>query len=260
MTALLNRGRRGEALTDLDVIDLHGHLGRYQFAIPDHSPAGLVAVMDRVGVRTIVCAAMGCIPGRARPGNDEVLAAMRAHPGRIEGYVTVPPAGTEQVAGEVSRRLEEGFVGIKLHNANEFAYTDEAYAPALAAADERRMPVLLHTWGNDEEFEQVRKLAADYPHAALLLAHAGAEKPGEYVRLARDFENVYLDTSLSAAPRGLVARLAGEAGADKVVYGSDAIFLDMTQQIGKVLGANISDDDKRKVLSENAKRLLERIR
>jgi predicted TIM-barrel fold metal-dependent hydrolase len=260
MKSLLERGRRGEMLADLNVIDVHGHLGRYHFAIPDLSPAGLIADMDRIGVRTILCSHLSCISGEVERGNQEVLDAMRTYPGRIEGYVTLCPDDEERARAETQRRLGEGFIGVKLHNANGVSYTHKAYAHALAAANERRMPVLLHTWGGDEEFAQVRELAAEYPDASVLLAHAGNTRPEEYVRIAREFENLYLDPCASRAPRGLVEQLVEEAGVDKVLWGSDAIFLSMAQQIGRVLGAKISDDDKRQVLSENPQKLLDRIR
>lgn len=260
MSSLLERARRGEPLADVGIIDAHGHLGRYRFAIPEPTPAALVATMDRIGVRTIICSHMSCMQGDVRRGNGEVLAAMRAHPGRIEGYVTLWPGDAEQVKAETERCLAEGFTGVKLHTSSGFAYTDPAYAPALAIAAERRLPVLFHTWADEQAFAQLRTLAAEYPGAPLLLAHAGGGKPDEYVRIAREFENVYLDPCMSLAPRGLIERLVTEAGAEKVVWGSDAIFLNMAQQIGRVLGAKISEQDKRKVLSENARKLLNGIR
>ena len=88
----------------------------------------------------------------------------------------------------------------------------------------------------------------------------GAEKPERYVQAARDFENVYLDPSFSLAPRGMIEHLVAEAGVANVVWGSDATFLSMAQQIGRVVGAKISDQDKRKLLSGNARRLLGGIR
>ncbi|KKK81824.1 hypothetical protein LCGC14_2809560, partial [marine sediment metagenome] len=203
MTSMLQRARGGETLTDLDIIDMHGHLGRYQFNIPDPSPAALVAVMDRIGVRMIVCSHMSCLQGGVERGNQAVLEAIRAHPGRIAGYVTLWPSSADDVRAEAQRRLAEGFIGVKLHNINGFAYTDPAYAPALGMANERRMPLLLHTWGKDEEFEQVETLVREYPEISILLAHAGASSAARAVRTARELDNVYLDPSYSLAPRGL---------------------------------------------------------
>ena len=69
-----------------------------------------------------------------------------------------------------------------------------------------------------------------------------------------------LGTSFSLAPRGVVERLVAEAGAENVVWGSDATFLSMTQQIGRALGARISEQEKRQILSLNARKLLDGIR
>ncbi len=260
MSELLARARRGEPLTGADIIDMHGHLGRWQFAIPDTSAEGLVATMDRLGVRTVVCSHMSCMHGRVARGNRAVARAVRDHPGRIEGYATLWPSSPGDVRTEALRCFEAGFVGVKLHNINGFDYTDEAYAPALAEADARRMPVLLHTWGKQEEFRQVRQLSETYPQTSILLAHAAASSKDEYVRVARDCPNVYLDTCLSAAPRGLIAELAAGAGAGKLVWGSDAVFLSMPQQLGRVLAADIAEPDRLAILSGNARRILGRVR
>jgi len=260
MSSLLERSRRGESLADLDIVDLHGHLGRPRFGAADLSPQSLVAAMDRIGVRTILCSHMHCLCAGASVANEEVLAAARRHPGRILGYVRLWPTGPDQVRAETEKYLGQGFVGVKLHNVNGFPYTDPAYVPALEMANQRRMPVLLHTWGQETEFEQVRLLAEQYPDVSLVLAHSGASgKAAEYCRLARDHENVYLDLCMSLAPRGLVERFVKEAGIERVVWGSDALFISMTHQIGKVLGAHLSDEQKRAILSTNARRILGRV-
>jgi predicted TIM-barrel fold metal-dependent hydrolase len=260
MKSLLDRARDGESLADLDIVDLHGHLGTVGFAIPDSSAAALVEVMDAVGVAQIACSTMSAWSPAAAAGNDEVLAAMRDFPGRILGYVAVWPADAAAVREEVEKRLAQGFTGIKLHNANGFEYDDPAYEPAFAIAHERRLPVLLHTWGEEKTFRAVRPLAEKYPDAALILAHAGAADEAGYAQIARDCPGVWLDPTLSAAPRGLFARFAEAVGADRIVWGSDAIFLSLTQQVGRVLGAKLADEDKQKILSGNARRILGRIR
>jgi len=239
---------------------MHGHLGPWSFAIPDLSPAGLLATMDRIGVARILVSHTSCISGDVSYGNDVVAAAIAEHPGRIEGYVALFPADAEFVAAETARCLDAGFIGLKLHNCNGFPYTDPAYAPALAVANERRLPVLLHTWGRAEEFRAVRALTEKYADIAWLLAHSGCVNADEYGRIGRECPNVYLDLAYSAAPRGLVKTLVDSAGAEKVIWGSDALFLCMPQQIGRVLGAEIGEEDKLKVLSGNARGILDRVR
>ncbi|MBT4818612.1 MAG: amidohydrolase, partial [Lentisphaerae bacterium] len=259
METLLETARQGLPLMNSAVLDLHGHFGRYAQAIPDLTAKGLVGVLDRVGVKSIVVSHMQCISWHASEGNDEVLEATRAHPGRILGYALAFPVFSAAARHELERRLGEGFVGLKLHNSNGIPYNHPGYADALALANERRLPVLLHTWGTQQDFEIVRELAGRYPDCAFLMAHAGAgDGAKRCIQLAGEFEHVYLDTAFSAGPRGLVEELVAGAGAGKVVFGSDCYFFSLTQQIGKVVGSRISDEEKRCILAGNAEAILRR--
>jgi predicted TIM-barrel fold metal-dependent hydrolase len=261
MTDLLECGRTGQRVPIPGIIDMHGHLGRFAYAVPKLEARSIVAVMDRIGVEAMVCSHVECCLG-VDPvrGNDEVLAAARAFPGRVLGYVGVWPCGEGHVRAEVERCLHAGFVGVKVHCEQGFPYTYPAYTPAYQAAHERRLPVLLHTWGGAKEFTEIAELAGRYPEASFLLAHAGSRNEGEYLRMAREHPNVFLDTALSFSPRGCVARLVAGAGLEKVVWGSDVYCFSQTQQIGKVLGARISDEAKTQILAGNARRLLDRRR
>src|SRR5574340_93638 len=127
MKELLAAGRAGDKLPLPEIIDMHGHLGRYAFHIPDVGPESMVAVMDRVGIRRVVCSHMQTVGSGAVRGNNEMLAAMRAFPGRILGYVTVWPWGEAEVRAEVERCLAAGFVGVKVHNSQGFPYTHPSY-------------------------------------------------------------------------------------------------------------------------------------
>jgi predicted TIM-barrel fold metal-dependent hydrolase len=193
-------------------------------------------------------------------GNDETLEAMRASPGRFLGYVVVWPSSAEAVEKEVRRRLGEGFSGIKLHNTNGFPYSEPAYVPALEIANERSLPVLLHTWGEAEVFAQVRGFSEKYPHANFLLGHSGIVKMAEYGKIARELPNVFLETCSSLFPYGGIDRLVEGAGAERIVWGSDCNFINIAHQVGKVLGARCDDAIKRQVLSGNARRILGAIR
>jgi predicted TIM-barrel fold metal-dependent hydrolase len=54
-----------------------------------------------------------------------------------------------------------------------------------------------------------------------------------------------------------VAQAVREGGAAKVLYGSNMPFNDPAFEMAKIQYANLSDTDKRLVLGENAKELLE---
>ena len=256
MNTLLASGREGRPISGIEMIDMHGHFGRIGHAVPDLSPAGIVDVLDRLGVRSIICSHMCCMSHEARHGNRELLSAMQAYPGRILGYISLWPWSAEEVRAEVEWGLQAGFSGIKMHNVNGFPYTDDALVPAYQLAEEHRLPILFHTWGAAAEFAEMRELARQYPNTPLLLAHAGTGDLSLYLNLARDHANIYLELAFSLSPRGLVEQLVREVGAEKIVWGSDAYFFNQAQQIGKVLGAKIDDEAKTKILSGNALRIL----
>ena len=256
MANLLERARNGDCLADVGIIDLHGHIGPYTFAIPDLANEGLIAVMNRLGVAQIAVSDMTAWSTDIEYGNERVLTAIRAFPDRILGYVGIWPSDHALVRNQVSYWLNQGFFGLKLHNSNGFSYMDEAYQPAYAVANERGLPMLFHTWGGEAEFTAIAQIAERYPQTSILLAHSGSANEAGYLALARKHPNVYLDLAFSASPRGLVKRLVEAVGAERITFGSDCYFFSLTQQIGKVLGADISDQDKIRILSTNARNII----
>lgn len=260
MNTLLDKGRAGAPLGITPCIDMHGHIGRYMFAVPDIRPESLIETMDRIGVQTIFISHITCLNYEVRWGNDVVADVRRACPGRFEGYIALWPDSQESVRTEVARCLASGFGGIKLHKPDMARYADAAYRPAWEAAQERRLPVLLHTWGDEPVMSDVKSLAGEYPDANIILGHSGATNVEKYIALANNCPHIYLDLALSAGPRGLVERFVASVPPDKILYGSDASFMSMCQQVGKVLGARISEEMKLRILGQNAASVLARRR
>jgi predicted TIM-barrel fold metal-dependent hydrolase len=69
-----------------------------------------------------------------------------------------------------------------------------------------------------------------------------------------------MDTCFSRCPLGLVEYLVAGAGAERVVFGSDCAFYSLTQQLGKIMGADLDDTAKKLILCDNAARILGAIR
>lgn len=257
MSTLLEKLRAGEA-TDFGIIDLHGHVGRYAYPIPDLAAEGLLEVLDRVRVEHIVCSHMQCMGRNMDWGNREVLAYMRACPNRILGYISLFPTSQTAVRTQVEQCLADGFTGLKLHDHNGFPYDDPAYLPGYEIANERALPVLFHTWGQDRQFAAILRLAERFPELSIILAHGGSQNPDLYIKTALAAPRIYIDTCFSACRRGLVEHLVAGAGADRIVFGSDCYFYSLTQQLGKILGAKLDDLTKQRILRDNAAGILGR--
>jgi len=257
MSAALAALRQGLPIPIPGIFDVHGHLGRYGFAIPGTDPALLVGQMDRLGVARIAVSHMHCMKWDWESlvwGHDRVREAMERHPGRILGYFSVLPDDGARIRDEAQQRLGEGFRGIKLHNGNGYAYDHPGFEPLWAIAHERGLPVLFHTWGGPE-LDQIGALAARWPGMRAIAAHAGSQNVEAYVRLAQAHPNVFLDTCLSKSPRGLVERLVKGAGAHKILWGSDAHFFSLSHQLGKAIASDLTEGELEALLSGNAQRV-----
>jgi len=246
---LIDYARAGLRL-DIPVFDIHSHIGDL---IGEDPPAleGQVAQMDRLGINTVAVSSVHALVGDIARGNDDVAEAMRRFPGRIVGYCHVSANYPEFLLPEVERCFRnDGFRGIKLYQVGP-EYDDPAYEPIWAFAEERGLPVLAHTWGGI--LTGFDRAAEKHPAVPCFAGHAGsgfAYQP--YIDAARRISNLYLDLTYSREHTNMIEHFVAELGAGRIVWGSDAPLFSMSQQLSKVLFARISDEDKRKILYENA--------
>ena len=70
------------------------------------------------------------------------------------------------------------------------------------------------------------------------------------------FRNVYQCTC-AVLQKGQFERMCSVLDTDKIIYGSDFADLDIAFGLGPILWGRVSDEIKRKVLSGNARRLIE---
>ena len=261
MSTLLAQMLAGKPL-DCRVLDAHGHLGlNPNFHIPDHSPAAMVARMDRLGIDVLCISSHTAIYSDFRVGNNETAEAVEALPTRLVGAVVLNPHYPDEIVPELDRCLAHGgFRLIKLHSSlQKFSLDAEACEPVWREAERRGLPVLVHSWAgaSDCGYAACEAVAAKHPDVRLILGHSLA--PDGYpdaCRLADAHPNVYLDLATSQVNFGQVDDMVGRIGPDRILYGSDMPFIDPAPQVAKVVFARISDADKRKILGENAARLL----
>jgi len=255
----VERALAGEPIDHCLVIDAHGHLGAEfpQFPIVYTGPGDVVAAMDRMGIDRACVSAMPAVFGDARRGNGMVEQAMADHPGRFFGYMVVDAGYPERIVGELERCLAAGFGGVKIWSYGArpgLPYDHPNYEPVFEFAQAQRLPVLAHTWG--EELDSLEPIIRRHGQVHWLLAHAACCDEDKYVRLAQDYETVYLETCFSGCPRGLIERFVAAGLQEKVVWGSDAVFMDAAQQLGRVVFAQVAPEVKAKILGLNAVRAL----
>ena len=252
MRQVMNR----EPLHGSTVIDVHGHWGDgAAFPLFDASEQSLIDTMNRTGVRRLILSHYAGINGYARHGNDETIALVQRHPERLMGYFCIDPATTEaDVVKEMERCHAAGLRAWKLHTMAHVPYDAPIYRAGYEWADAHCLPLLVHTWGT--ELPSLEPQFRRYRNIRFLLAHAGAAAAEEeYIRLAQEYEHVYLELSYSRCPDGLVERLTAAVGAEKVLWGSDMNYMSEEFQIGRVIFADLSLMEKQAILGKNAIRI-----
>ena len=197
--------------------------------------------------------------------NTHVAEAIKRYPGRLLGFCYVNPVQQREALAEIDRCIGGlGFSGIKLWVA---CHADEPCVfPIVEKAIALRVPVLQHTWykkgGSENEpgestCEHYAALARRYPQAKLIAGHVGGDWE-RGIKVVKPCANIVADVCGSDNYFGFVEMAVRELGADRVVFGTDMPGRSMASQIGKVIGADISDADKEKILGENVERLLRR--
>ena len=260
MSDLKEKVSQGAPLADELIIDVHCHMGHWaRFNIPANNAAGMVARMDRLGIRACIVAHHTAIGPDFRYGNDEVLKAMTDFPGRIHGYATVNPNYQDEVVPELDRCISAGMIGIKIHpDAHGCPVDSPKYTPVWEYANEHKLPLLSHTWtSGNNAVKTLEKLAEKYPNVSILLAHSGfgSEGADQSIEAAVKYPNIYPELAGSVIIYGTLERMVRRIGADRIIFGTDMPFLDPRSQLGRVAFAKISDDEKRQILGLNAKRI-----
>ncbi|MBN2451464.1 MAG: amidohydrolase family protein [Lentisphaeria bacterium] len=198
-----------------------------------------------------------------RAANDQAAAfASRAGP-VVRWFAYLNPQNEEWEA-ELARACARGARGVKLWVSLKDPGTGslERVPPVLRAAAERKLPVLVHTFQRTDAnlpgeitIPEFADLTRAVPAARLIAAHAGGNWR-ECLGLLRGLPNAWVDVCGGYPETGMVEALVDDLGADRVVYGSDALGRSMPSQIRKVTLAALPERTKRAILWGNGAGLL----
>lgn len=253
---------------DVPVIDAHTHTGpeycRGWHQNPDYvSLDSFVAMMDKLGVNCIVTAPHAMCDGMSILANETAAQEAERYPGRIYGYIFISPFEGMEVCRQNLEKYSQNpaFVGLKFLGAYHGDYTDPVYQYAADFANEVGCPVLCHTFHDKPPLLQTITLAEKRPNLSLLVAHqcGGVQELTEQAApYVRQIPNVYMELCGSLFNRLGFDDIRELVGEDKMIFGTDAIDLDIRFDFGRLVFAEMPDSAKKKILAENYLRLLEK--
>jgi len=197
---------------------------------------------------------------QCRQANDLTLSVMESEPDLAHGFCYVSQAHGQHAIEEVRRCIRAGMKGIKIWVAVKC--NDPRTFPIAEEAQSLGVPILIHSYLRWEEVlpgeskpREIAELAVRYPEVKIIMAHM-AFRWKEGVDAVADHPNILVDTSGMDPELGSVEYAVENLGADRVLFGSDAPGRDVLCQIGRVMAADISPDDREKILHTNSEKLL----
>ena len=249
---------------DGEIIDSHAHIGAYHDK--QYHCKELLEIMNESGINSALVSNLDGASGPQIEANAKTLDAARKNKGRLFGLAWANPKEGLEALRDVKACLEdaETFKGVKFHPTdNAYAFNDISVNPFLDLAARYDVPVVVHT--ADDEFsspKQVYEMAKRHPKTNVVMYHTciyDARNGGgkrEAMRYSKELPNLYLETSWVDAP--FIAEAVKVAGADKVIFGTDAPFegkYHYPNYFRRLKEAGSTKTELRIVMYENSKKL-----
>lgn len=199
--------------------------------------------------------------------NDDVAAAVRAHPDLLVGVASVDLARPLAAVHELRRAVQE--LGLRALRVLPWLWNlppnDRRYYPLYVACIELGVPFCLqvgHT-GPLAPSEPGRPIpylddvALDFPELTIVAGHIGYPWTAEMIALATKYPRVHIDTSAYKPrryPPELVQYMRGH-GRRKVLFGSNYPMLMPAACLAEVSTLGLDDEAARLFLADNAARV-----
>jgi len=263
------------AAAAIDKLKHAGHITPFS----DGTVQGLKDAMRRAEIDYSVVLPVATNPLKVRNMND-VSIALTGRDGLI--YFGCMHPDCEYWQEEMERIAAAGLKGIKIDPVYQGVdIDDERFVRILRQAGELGLTVIMHA-GDDIGFpgcvrcapEMVVRALEKAGPVRLILAHMGGWRNWESVERLLVQENVWIDTAFSLGEitplregdytpeqRRLLAaedfcRLVRAFGSDRVLFGTDSPWADQKISVEDILRLPLGEDEKQRILGENARRLL----
>lgn len=229
----------------------------------DATISGLESYLAKNNVDYAVVLNIATNPHQEKKVNDFAISLLEKK--NIIPFGSVHPDSPNALS-ELERLAKAGIRGIKLHpDYQHFFVDDEKMFPIYNKIAELGFITVFHA-GVDIGYpnpvhctpERLLRVLDLFDDAPVVAAHFGGWLLWDSVLEDLCGTKVYLDTAFSSGkmPPDYAKELIKAHGADKVLLGSDMPWSDTLDEVRFVQSLDLSAEDEEKILSNNAKRLL----
>jgi hypothetical protein len=204
---------------------------------------------------------------RSTPG--VVLKPLERWPKLLLGMIQLNPNNVPASLDALNRWLRDGpMLGVYFPGAGPGALTctHQNFNRLIERIMALNGVIVQHTWlksggkqGPGESTpSELAELAMRYPEQKFVCAHAGGEWE-QGIRAVREIPNILIETSGFDATAGFIEMAIRDLGARRIIFGSHLPSRSLGTELGKIIGANISEEDRKLILGENFRTLLKPI-
>ena len=224
------------------IVDAHTHIGRDK---DGHSidEAEFMARMKMAHINmAIVFPQNESINNTFSKANNRVYNFYKKFPHNIIPFFRLNPKSKWK--GEYTKRVTQGFMGIKLHPRSQHFGISSGYAMKVyERAEKNRLPVLIHTgFGLESVASEIKKVADTFPRLRLILGHAAFVDLENTIRRVGNKENVLFETSTLRIFDLL--KLISSVDYTKIVFGSDVPYYDFDLALEMLVDTAIISNKK----------------
>lgn len=237
------------------IIDAHTCWHTYEMKGIRVSEEEFIEILDKCDIdKAMVCCPFYLLSD-FKFGNDKVLKFMNKYPNRIIGFATINPLFENEAIEEIKRCVESGMKGIKLHcDLSQVPYNDYLTFPIIEEAIKFDIPVFIHT--SEDNISEAEFISQKYPECTFIFAHIGNKLWKKTCKFAKFQKNVILCISGLIFEIGFLEEAVENVGDERVVFGSDFVFVNLSINLGIVKCSSLSKESKNKILGLNMKRIL----
>jgi predicted TIM-barrel fold metal-dependent hydrolase len=249
------------ASSSISLIDAHTHIGESLFG-HRQSVEDLLNTMDREAIEHAIVMPLKPREYVFAPENDRIANASATHPERLTGFARVDPWQRDEALRELVRALDElHLVGLYLHPFEEqFAANDELIFPLLEVLRERSLPLMIA--GGYPGFShpsQLGDLARQFPDLTIIATHGGQLNISGLLladasRMLRTYPNIIMETS-GIYREDFIEDTVGELGANRVLFGSNAPYMDQGFEAARIRLAHLDEQAKQLMGRDNVRQL-----
>jgi hypothetical protein len=233
----------------------------------------LIASMDEASIDSSVVLNAGWVSHElCVKTNDYVLDSISRYPKRLVGFCAIQPRAGDAAIAEIERCAKSGAKGIGelRSDVQGFDLTDKkTMKPVLDAALKHNLVLLTHSSEPvGHKYPGKGRITPDilysfitaFPKFKVVCAHWGGGLPFYALmpEVAGALTNVFFDTAATVflyRPE-VFEQMSSIIGSGKILFGTDYPLMHQNRVLAQIKSAQLSKEDKDKILGANARKLL----